>query len=285
MTVHPIQAIAGKKDTIEAAQEIYGKVVNAVVCGISSVARLFTSETSSLASKTLLPFRAVSIVASTIFLGISIKSDVKAAKETERKYKVIPSFKILNSIGELLDNASTFLYFFTSIAPKALMHVATSLGIAAIPLQVFGIVEKSMKIHSLRKQGREFRVLKDTATSREALKSIRSKKGSLSFFRMVDHTQSVAIQKIYRGDDEAKKTQAVSLVDRKITHNKKVHALQLALTIMSTVGIILLLTVSPAAPFLWGALGVGTLSGIGLGLYSHFSNKKFTNALTELQPA
>ena len=152
-------------------------------------------------------------------------------------------------------------------------------------MQIFGGVVDSMQIHSLRKQGKTFRDLKD-ADPRAALKSVRKKTGSLSFFRLLNHKQSVAVQKIYRSEDDQQIARAKDLVDRRITVAKRQYAIKLALTILSTIGIILLMTLpTPAAPILWGVLGVGTFAAIGLGIVAHIKKRKFTKSLQGMVPA
>lgn len=273
-----LHKIAAKRDAMDTAQDFYGKIVNSIVC----VTSIFSSKNAGVLMKSLVPFRGISLVASTIFNAIAIKDNVQDARKAEGKYKAIPSFKVLNAIGEIFDSTSTAISFVRST--HALSVASTVFGVAAVGLQIFGCAVDSMQIHSLRKQGKTFRALK-ADDPRAALKSVRNKKGSLSFFRLLNHKQSVAVQKIYRSEDDQQISRAKDLVDRRITVSKRQYAIKLALTILSTIGIILLMTLpTPAAPILWGLLGIGTFAAIGVGIYSFVTKRKFTKTLEGMIP-
>lgn len=281
MAIKPIQAIAQKAEVLETAKDFYGKSVDVAVC----VNSIFTSKGAQFVTKLLIPFRSVSMVAGLIFSCISIKDSAKDAYHAEGKIKVIPSFKVLDVLGDLFDSVSTLISFFTSKAAavvKNLFIASTVFGVAAIALHVFGAAVNSMEVHSLRKQSRKFKALKDS-DPKNALKGLRDKKGSLKFFRMLNHKQSSTVQDIYRTNDSQKIARTVKVVDKRLASAKKLQITKLVLTILAIVGMVLLLTLpTPATPILWGLLGAGSLAGIGVGIHAYFAKKRFLKKLEQI---
>jgi hypothetical protein len=232
----------------------------------------------------LRPYRAIIAAGMGFFAILTIDESVRDGIKAKGKYKLIPSFRILDAIGSISDGVSTILsgIVVNSVQIASRLAMASNIfGGAAIALQVFGVVCNCWEIHSIRKQGAKFKQLKNKAPS-DALQGLTSQDKSRKFFRVMNSGQCETLTKLNQVEGEKLKP-VVKLVDRRIKMMKGAQAMKIVLGILTIVGLALLMFApTPLTPIIWGGMAVGVVGAVATGIFSLVSGKLFTRKLNKL---
>ncbi len=237
--------------------------------------------------KGLRPYRAIAAAGIGLFAVLTIDESVRDALKAKGKYKAIPSFRILDSVGAISDGVSTILSSLAINSVKIASRIAMASNIfggAAIALQVFGVICNCWEIHSIRKQGSKFKQLKSDRPA-QALMDLTSQRNSRSFFRVLTSAQCTTLETLQNADSDRLQP-VVKLVDRRIKIMKGVQAMKIVLGILTITGLALLMFVpNPITPIIWGGMAVGIVAAIGTGVFSLAAGKLFTKKLNKLAAA
>jgi hypothetical protein len=219
----------------------------------------YKSQALNVMKEGAVPFKAVSIVGYSVLSVFEIGLNARMAVKMKGRYKVIPSLKILASAGDLIGEVGKGLLLVASKTPhllKALQFASTTLGVASIALQVFGLAANIWESVSVRKQIREFDAIKKD-NPYLALSGMRSKLGDRKIFRIVSKKQSRLIKTILQKESPIsfRVIQTAKVIEK---HARSARAIQIVKTVMNilmVLGLVLLLfTPTPFAPILLGGM-------------------------------
>lgn len=263
-------------DALNRFESAYGLIVKAAGKAYSFI-NAHKGDALRVLKKSLVPLKVVSIIGYSALCFFDIGCNVKRTAQMKGRYKIIPSFKIITSSGELMGELGKGLLLIASKAPhflKALHFASTTLGVASVGLQVFGLAANIWESVSVRQQIRDFNALKKE-NPQQALKGICSELGDRKIFRVITKKHASLINTILKkeGAFTPKLFQTTKVIEK---HNRSARALQIVKTVVNILMVLglalLLFAPTPFAPALLGimmvAMGVSFLSMLSSSIQS-----------------